>query len=85
MLDGREMDIEKTTSCAYRDYLKGVSNHLIDSLFLLSGHNSQIWMIECQVQYTIDAITKTIDQDLSSVEVRFPPFIYFYTRLTLFR
>jgi len=34
------------------------------------GHNSVVWMIECQVTFCMDAILKCLDQDVKSIDVK---------------
>jgi len=37
------------------------------------GHNSVVWMIECQVNYVMQAITHLVDSGLPALEVRRHP------------
>ena len=34
------------------------------------GHNSVVWMIECQVTYIMDAILKCVEKDIGAIEVK---------------
>ena len=51
------------------DFIK-ILKILLQSLYLFLGHNSVIFMIESQMDFIAHLITKTVDNDFKTIEVK---------------